>query len=62
MCNTEISSDLWLHTVLSVIGGMYGDHHSEVCGAVAALRRSKRRDRVNLWLRTTDKAACMKIG
>ncbi|EGD74502.1 hypothetical protein PTSG_05866 [Salpingoeca rosetta] len=63
VCQVGISNDLWMRTILSVIGGLFGEYQDHVCGAVAALKKSKKRDRLSLWLKdVSDREACMAIG
>ena len=56
----EALDELWLLTVLSCIGELYGEGE-EVCGAVVSPRRMQ--DKIALWTKTaSSEATVMKIG
>eukprot|EP00594_Rhizosolenia_setigera_P015549 CAMPEP_0178959732 /NCGR_PEP_ID=MMETSP0789-20121207/12484_1 /TAXON_ID=3005 /ORGANISM="Rhizosolenia setigera, Strain CCMP 1694" /LENGTH=203 /DNA_ID=CAMNT_0020642827 /DNA_START=163 /DNA_END=774 /DNA_ORIENTATION=- len=50
----------WLYTVLAVIGESMDLGGDQVCGAVVSIRKSQ--DRIALWLKSTDKEPCVKVG
>lgn len=53
--------EMWLYTILSLIGESYGDYEHEVCGAVVSVRKGQ--DRLALWTRNSNHDdACISIG
>jgi len=50
----------WLYTVLAIIGETLDMDGDEVCGAVVSIRKNQ--DRVALWLSSSDKDRCSKVG
>eukprot|EP01147_Barroeca_monosierra_P002603 gene2603-8097_t len=50
------------YEVLSVIGGVFGEHNDSICGVVANLKKVQHKDKLSLWLSTTDKRVCEAIG
>eukprot|EP01089_Gocevia_fonbrunei_P022651 TRINITY_DN9235_c0_g1_i1.p1 TRINITY_DN9235_c0_g1~~TRINITY_DN9235_c0_g1_i1.p1 ORF type:complete len:269 (-),score=49.29 TRINITY_DN9235_c0_g1_i1:143-949(-) len=53
--------ELWLFTLLSVIGESYGDFGDHVCGAVVSIRKGQ--DRIALWTaESSDQVSCVSIG
>jgi len=50
----------WLFTVLAIIGETLDMDGDEVCGAVLSIRKFQ--DRIALWLKSSDKDRCTKIG
>jgi translation initiation factor 4E len=50
----------WLYTVLAIIGETLDEDGNEVCGAVVSMRKNQ--DRIALWLKSSDKGRCSKIG
>eukprot|EP00697_Spironema_sp_BW2_P011220 gnl/Spiro4/26833_TR13339_c0_g1_i1.p1 gnl/Spiro4/26833_TR13339_c0_g1~~gnl/Spiro4/26833_TR13339_c0_g1_i1.p1 ORF type:complete len:248 (+),score=16.23 gnl/Spiro4/26833_TR13339_c0_g1_i1:60-746(+) len=53
--------DLWLNTLLSLIGEMF-EFSDDICGAVVSLRRPNY-DRISFWTRSSaDEKLCMAIG
>jgi len=58
--NKAMMDDLWLSTILCVIGEMI-DYGDEVCGAVVSMRKAQ--DRISLWTRSSSaEQLCMSIG
>jgi translation initiation factor 4E len=52
--------ELWLYTVLAIIGETMDDTGDQVNGAVVSMRKNQ--DRLALWIKTTDRDACTMIG
>lgn len=52
--------ELWLHTVLAMVGEAFLVHGEDVCGAVISLR--PQRTKIALWTRTTEPTICQVIG
>eukprot|EP00697_Spironema_sp_BW2_P003054 gnl/Spiro4/14084_TR7561_c0_g1_i1.p1 gnl/Spiro4/14084_TR7561_c0_g1~~gnl/Spiro4/14084_TR7561_c0_g1_i1.p1 ORF type:complete len:297 (+),score=31.79 gnl/Spiro4/14084_TR7561_c0_g1_i1:128-1018(+) len=57
----NIIDDLWLNTLLALIGEMF-DFADDICGAVVSLRRANN-DRISLWTRSaSNEQLAMAIG
>jgi len=50
----------WLFTVLAVIGESMDMGGDQVCGAVVSIRKNQ--DRIALWLKSSDREPCIKVG
>eukprot|EP00300_Choanocystis_sp_HF-7_P033851 c46286_g1_i1.p2 GENE.c46286_g1_i1~~c46286_g1_i1.p2 ORF type:complete len:211 (-),score=40.36 c46286_g1_i1:45-677(-) len=54
-------AEVWLFTILAVIGEDFDRYSDQICGCVCSSR--KKGDRISLWTKeATDEAACMAIG
>ena len=57
----RVLNDLWLNTILSLIGEQYDEDGKSICGVVINLR--KKGNRIQLWTRRArDKNVCIRIG
>lgn len=52
--------ELWLFTVLALLGETLDATGDQVNGAVVSLRKSQ--DRIALWIKSSDQDICVKIG
>lgn len=52
--------ELWLYTILAIIGETMDDTGDQVNGAVVSLRKNN--CRIALWIKTIDRDACTMIG
>ena len=53
-------NEWWLFTVLALIGETMDATGDQVNGAVVSIRKSQ--DRIALWLKSSDRQVCVKIG
>ncbi|SPQ97688.1 Eukaryotic initiation factor 4E [Plasmodiophora brassicae] len=54
-------NEIWLHTVMAMIGENFNEYSDHICGAVISVRPQK--DRIALWTKTaSDEAAVIAIG
>lgn len=52
--------ELWLYTVLAILGETMDATGDQVNGAVVSLRKSQ--DRIAIWIKSSDKDVCVSIG